>query len=103
MEIWHILQLDFTVESKANLAPDFMVMQEKSRAFGGLRGPPTPGVLHSLAYGLRPQACLQPSTIFSYFLQSLVASLYMLVVLRCDIYLSATQLTHVFECYLHVT
>ena len=60
MEIWHILQLDFTVESKANLAPDLMVMQEKSRAFGGLRGPPTPGVLHSLAYGLRPQAAYSP-------------------------------------------
>ena len=36
------LQLAFTVESQANLAPDCMVMQEKSKSFWGPRRPPTP-------------------------------------------------------------
>ena len=62
-------QLDFTVESQANLAPDCMVMQEKSKSFRGLGGPQTPGLFHSSAYGLRH------STVFRYFLQSLVSSL----------------------------
>ena len=59
------LQLDFTVESQANLAPDCMVMQEKSKSFRGPRRPPTPrpnlllGLRHS-AYGLRPRAAYGP-------------------------------------------
>ena len=55
-------QLDFTVESQANLAPDCMVMQEKSKSL--LYSTPRP----SAARGLLP------STIFRYFLQSLVSS-----------------------------
>ena len=45
-------QLDFTVESQANLAPDCMVMQENPRAFGGVGGPQTPGLFYPSAYGL---------------------------------------------------
>ena len=48
------LQLDFTVESQANLAPDCMVMQEISKSFRGPRRPPTPRP--TLLLGLRPSA-----------------------------------------------
>ena len=47
------LQLDFTVESQANLASDCMVMQEKSKSLGG---PQPPGLLYSSACGLRRTA-----------------------------------------------
>ena len=58
------LQLDFTVESQANLAPDCMVMQEKSKSFRGPRWPPTPRP--TLLLGLRPSAHGRPSNIFRY-------------------------------------
>ena len=59
------LQLDFTVESQANLAPDCMVMQEKSKSFRGPRRPSTPRPtlllgLRPLAHGLRPYAAYGP-------------------------------------------
>ena len=52
-------QLDFTVESQANLASDYMVRlcRKNSRAFGSLGGPQTPGLLYSTAFGrVRPMA-----------------------------------------------
>ena len=68
------LQLDFTVESQANLAPDCMVMQEKSKSFRGPRRPPTGGYPPAyftplpMAFGTQPSAAcgLRPSTIFRY-------------------------------------
>ena len=82
-------QLDFTVVSQANLAPDCMVMQEKSKSFWGPRRPPNPRP--TLLLVLRPSArgLLQPSTIFRYFLQSLVSSLlyrFKIMVFKYDIW-----------------
>ena len=49
-------QLDFTIESQANLPEDCMVIQEKSKSFPGPRRPSSPGLLYSSAYGLRRPA-----------------------------------------------
>ena len=64
------LQLDFTVESQANLAQDCMVMQEKSKSF---RGPPAPNppayfTPQPTAFAARPSAAcgLRPSIILRY-------------------------------------
>ena len=65
-------QSDFTV-SQANLAPDCMVMQEKSKSFQGPRRPPNPPP--TLLLGLRHSACgtargLWPSTISDIFFKA---------------------------------
>ena len=68
-------QLDFTVESQANLAKECMVIQEKSESFRGPRRPLNPQAYFTpwpTVFSTRPSL----STIFRYFLQSLVSSLY---------------------------
>ena len=62
-------QLDFTVESQANLAPDCVVMQEKSKSFRGPRQPPNPRP--TLFLGLRPSAhSLRPCAAYGHPLLS---------------------------------
>ena len=93
-------QLDFTVESQANLAPDCMVMLEKFKSFRGPRRPPNPGLLYSSAYGLRRTAFGRARPTVRHYFQifssrpGLIPGFYMVFLIQVSEFKTVTSLNN---------